>query len=416
MNNLFNHDFTANYCGKILDGDFSVELQKELEKQVNGCHCFEQVNLPIFPYIAAWRTDKKGIWYEFVSKQFLNLFQTDTDRITETFCNAVIDRREYDAGQSYFPDIKEQTLKREELDRKRDILREKGIKTGIVEAVYKVRVFGGRELWLKDWASVTSWPDDSICLSPGYLTDVTKEMSVKDQIDEMNLVVNRDKHILVEAERHAALGRISAQVFHEIRNPIVSICGLSKRLLEKGVFSDPRMYLEVIAKEAKRLEDILGNLFQYTKEVKLRPEPLDPVRLIKHLIDLVRSDIDQFNIKLTLKTDPELRQIRADRRQVQTALLQIINNAIEALDEGGELFITIAQKDDYLVFSILDSGIGFRPSHQKRLTEPFFSTKVYGTGLGLSLAQKAIELHNGHLVIDRLDSGSTLVTITMPTE
>lgn len=412
----YKRDLPADYCGRILTSNYSQNLLRELNKQIYSCFAYEQIDLPIFPYIAAWRTDKKGIWYEYVSKQFQNLFQTDADRITETFCNAVIDRREYDSQQNYFPDIKEQTLKREEIDRKRDVLREKGIKTGIVEAVYKVRVFGGRELWLKDWASVTSWPDDSICLSPGYLTDVTKEMSVKDQIDEMNLVVNRDKHILVEAERHAALGRISAQVFHEIRNPIVSISGLSKRLLEKGLFSDPRMYLEVIAKEAQRLEDILGNLFQYTKEVKLRPEMLDPVRLMKHLIDLVRSDIDQFNIKLTLKTDPELRQVRADRRQLQTALLQIINNSIEALDEGGELSITIAEKDDYLVFSILDSGIGFRPSHQKKLTEPFFSTKVYGTGLGLSLAQKAIELHNGHLVIDRLDSGSTLVTVTLPIE
>jgi len=409
-------DLPAYYSGRILIGNYSPDLLRELNKQISSCFAYEQIDLPIFPYIAAWRTDKKGIWYEYVSKQFLDLFQTDADRITETFCNAVIDRREYDAQQNYFPDIKEQTLKREEIDRKRDVLREKGIKSGIVEAVYKVRVSGGRELWLKDWASVTSWPDDSICLSPGYLTDVTKEMSVKDQIDEMNLVVNRDKHLLVEAERHAALGRISAQVFHEIRNPIVSISGLSKRLLEKGLFSDPRMYLEVIAKEAKRLEDILGNLFQYTREVKLRPEPLDPVRLIKHLIDLVRSDIDQFNIKLTLKTDPELPQVRADRRQIQTALLQIINNSIEALDEGGELSITIAEKDDYLIFSILDSGIGFRPSHRKKLAEPFFSTKVYGTGLGLSLAQKAIKLHNGHLVIDRLDSGSTLVTVTLPIE
>ncbi len=409
-----NNTLSNNYCGRILLKNYSSPLRKELKKQINGCFGFDQIDLPIFPYISAWHTNKKGIWYEYVSDKFLNLFKTDTSQITKTFCNAVIDRREYDTQQNYFPNIKEQSLKKDEIDHQRNILREKGTQQGVVEAVYKVKVAGGQELWLKDWASVTTWPGDSICLSPGYLTDVTKEMRVKDRIDELNQVVNRDKHLLVEAERHAALGRISAQVFHEIRNPIVSISGLAKRLLDKGLFTDPRMYLEVIAKEAGRLENILTSLFQYTREVPFHPEPANPARLMEHILGLVQSNIDYFNIKLSFKTDFTTRKIKADRKQLQTALLNIINNSIEALDEGGELAITITEKDDTLIFSILDSGIGFRPSHKKKLTEPFFSTKAHGTGLGLSLAKKAIELHSGTLAIDRLNSDSTLVTVTLP--
>lgn len=408
------HEIPVNYIGRILDKNYTQDLHRQLKKQIAAYTSLEQLDLPIIPYIAAWNIDKKGIWYEYVSKRFLDLFDTDAEHLITKFCDAIVDRREYQEQNDILPDINESTLKSEEIAEQRKSLREKGVKTGHVEAVYKVSVPGKKELWLKDFAAVTSWPQDSVCLSPGYLVDVSKEMSQKDQIHELNVVVNRDKELLVKAERHAALGQVSAQVFHEIRNPIASIGGLAKRLIKKTTATDPMIFIEVIAKEADRLEKILDNLFHYTSQVELDFRPVNPLQLIKNAISLLRSDLNALHIHISLQTSGTIRDIEADQNQLQMALVQIIKNAIEAMDEEGELGINVEMDDQSLKISIRDTGIGIRPAHRKKVTEPFFTTKVYGTGLGLSLAEKAVQLHNGHLTFNRLRSGNTEVVLYLP--
>ncbi len=409
------HDLPPDYCGRILNEDHSQALVEELNKQISACISFEQLNLPIFPYIAAWHISKKGIWYEYVSPKFLDLFDTEAENIATVFSNAILDRHEYNKETSLLPEIGESTLKSEEIASQRDLLREKSMQKGIVEAVYKVSIAGGKEIWLKDFASISSWPEDSVYLSPGYLTDVSKEMQMKNQIDELNQLVNRDKNLLVEAERHATIGQVSAKVFHEIRNPIVSIGGMARRLVEKPTANDLNLkYVEVIAKEAARLEKVLNNLFHFTKNVDLDLKLIDPLDLVKNVLGLLRSDLNAFHIHVSLKISGKIKSILADRDQLQIALVQIINNSIEAMNKGGELSIALEMKNGSMFFSIRDTGIGIRTINRKKITEPFFSTKIYGTGLGLSLAEKAIQLHNGTLSINRLQSGSTEAILQLP--
>jgi len=270
-----------------------------------------------------------------------------------------------------------------------------------------------RTMWLKDWASITTFEQDGICLSPGYLTDVSMEMLQKDQLSELNTIVNRDKELLVEAERYAALGQISAQVYHEIRNPVLSIGGLARRLLKKPA-AEPQLFLEVIAKEAERLEKILHNLFDFTRRVDLALKFSDPVQLAERVITLLQSDFDHFGVKATLTVESPVSEIYIDQEQIYLSLVHIIKNGIEAMIDGGNLDITIRQSETDVVISIRDSGEGIHKVHKKRVTEPFFTTKVHGTGLGLSLAQKAIHLHRGELVISPIVSGGTEVTVYLP--
>ena len=222
-----------NYCGRLLLEDCSEPLKNKIREQIAACFSFDQIDIPIMPYISAWRLDQPGIWYEYVSKQFLSLFNCGPDTIARTFCSAILDRREY-RNNGETPMIREMILPGQELEGQRPILRGKTSRTGTMEAVYKVKLPDMRTIWLKDWASITTFEQDGVCLSPGYLTDVSMEMLQKDQLSELNTVVNRDKELLVEAERYAALGQISAQVYHEIRNPVLSIGGLARRLLEKA--------------------------------------------------------------------------------------------------------------------------------------------------------------------------------------
>lgn len=401
------------YTGKILLGNYSQQLKKILKEQIDACQSFDRIGLAAMPYIAAWHVDQPGIWYEFVSQRFLDLFGVTADSIGKKFSNAILDRREYEHAE-ICPDIKEMVLTRHELEDQWNRIRGESILTGQTEAVYKIRLPDGRIRWYKDWATVTTFVDDSICLSPGYLADVSMEMSQKDQVDELNIMVNRDKGLLVEAERHAALGQLSAQVYHEVRNPILSIGGLAKRLADQHSNKDTKPYMSVIVNEAERLEKILNNLFKFTTPVSLDSRPTDPIEMMKRVIGLLRSEFDHLNIHVSLDSPKSLPEIIIDQEQFHEALIHIIKNSLEAMPEGGNLSIILNREEEYVSIIIRDSGAGISPAHEKRLTEPFFSTKVYGSGLGLSIAKKAVQLHGGRLIIKGLDSGGTEVQMLVP--
>lgn len=399
------------YTGRILsDNSYSDSLKEMLEDQIKALAHFDRVGLAAMPYIAAWRVDSPIIWYEFAGSRLLELFDASIETIADSLCKAIMDRRVY-RHVEISPDIKEQILKRQELDHCRSQLREESIKTGHVDAVYKVKPPGHNPIWLKDQATVTIFLQDNICLSPGFLTDVSDEIEQKNQIDELNVVINRDKGLLVEAERHAALGQISAKVFHEIRNPISSIGGLAKRLLRKDSSENLNVYLEVIARESGRLEEIVKNLFSFTGQSKYDPQPTDIVVMIKRVIGLLRSEIDNSLIRVILNCQEQLPELWLDQEQIHLALVHIVKNSIEAMNEGGDIIISLEREEDNLRISIRDSGAGIRQSHEKRITEPFFTTKVYGAGLGLTLAQKAVQLHGGTIAISQQQTGGTEVVI-----
>ncbi len=397
----------------LTDSRYSDNLKVMLEDQIKALAHFDRIGLAAMPYIAVWQVDSPGIWYEFASSRLLELFNASIETIADSFCQAIVDRRVYQDVE-ISPDIKEQILKRQELDNFRSQLREESTRTGIVDAVYKVKLADNSLIWLKDQASVTIFLQDSICLSPGFLTDVSKEMEQKNQIDKLNVLINRDKGLLVEAERHAALGQISAKVFHEIRNPISSIGGLARRLLKKSQPEKLNTYLNVISREAGRLEKIVENLFNFTGHPEYNPQPTDIVTLIKRVIGLLRSEIDNSHIRVSLSCQDELPKLKLDQEQIHLALVHIIKNSIESMADGGDIIISLKKRNVDLQISIKDSGVGIRQAHKKRVTEPFFTTKVYGAGLGLSLAQKAVQLHGGTLTINQHQAGGTRVIIILP--
>jgi len=403
-----------NYYGRILHGNYSEKLKKTVNEQIKAYNNFDKIGLPIITYMAAWDVDRPGIWYEFVNKRFLELFGCDPSDIGEMFCNSILDRREYEHS-NIFP-IKEMILQGKELDNQRPRLREESVKTGTMQAVYKIGLPDNRVLWLKDWATVTTFIKEGICLSPGYLTDISMEMEQKDQVSKLNILVNREKKLLVEAERSAALGQLSAKVYHEIRNPISAIGGLARRLLKKLHAYETQPFLEVIVKESSRLEEILSNLFNFTKQVELDPVESDPVNLVKRVVGLLRSEMEHEGINVSIEAQEGLPPILIDKEQMHLALIHIIKNSIEAMSEGGLLAINLHREKENISISIRDTGTGIQSAYEKRITEPFFTTKVYGTGLGLSIAQKAIQLHNGSLTIKQLGSGGTEIIILLPLE
>jgi len=406
-------DVPDDYCGRILTGSYSARLQSRLACCLAGFQAFDAIDVPVIHYISAWQVDEQVIWYEFVSQRFLRLLRCQPREVAATFREAIIDHRLYKYGAAGAV-IKENVLDREQLGSSRKRLRNHHRRTGVVDAVYKVRLPNNREIWLKDSSNIETHDEDKICLSLGCLTDVTKEMLQKDLLSEQNIVVARDQNLLIEAERHEALGQISAQVYHAIRNPLAAIGGLARRILNKGEDSNLRMYADVIVKEATRLERVLNDLFHFTQPVALPPQTIDPIVLVKNGLALLKTELDTNKIRIHLEAPDRLPLLTVDVRQIEEALVHIIKNGIEALPAQGRIEIRLCADDQYVFFIVKDYGVGIRPMHEARVTEPFFTTKVYGSGFGLSLAKKYIELHHGSLKIVSASSSGTKVVVRLP--
>ncbi len=227
--------------------------------------------------------------------------------------------------------------------------------------------------------------------------------------------LDQQKHLLVEAERLAAIGQLSSKVFHEIRNPISAIGGLSKLLLKKDVPEEIQAYLRTILKEAERLERVLEDLFEFIRPITLKREPVRLFSILQTALSLLHSEFRKSGVHVTLEGQEKDPLVLVDRDEMLLVFIHLIKNALEAMPHGGTLSIRIENHSGVRV-RIVDSGCGIPQAYLQRVTEPFFTTKTYGSGLGLSVAKKIVELHGGTLVLRQIEPTGTEVEIYLPPE
>jgi putative two-component system response regulator len=182
MANTHNYDWAIDrdYCGQILRGRYSTKLKKRVASYIS---LFRNINSkvnPTIPYISAWRdSTDRSIWYEFVGTRLLMLLECQSCEAAELFRDSIHKRCSFE--YSNVNGIIKEILDRDKLNGVRDQLRDQVKNTGNVEAVYKVVLRDGGSVWLKDQATLETFPDDGICLSIGALMDVTREMELEEQ-------------------------------------------------------------------------------------------------------------------------------------------------------------------------------------------------------------------------------------------
>lgn len=165
----------CDYGGRILFGDFSSDLKRTIVEYISRFHAFDLVGSPSIPYLSAWRSSDQKIWYEYTGSRFCRLLDCSPSEVAEVFCDSIVDRYIYNRP-SLNNDIVKQTQSRKELHFQRQRIREEDKKEGFVNAVYKMQLKSGKHIWLKDQASIESFPDDDISISRGLMVDVTCEM------------------------------------------------------------------------------------------------------------------------------------------------------------------------------------------------------------------------------------------------
>ena len=177
------------YFGRILEGQYSTALKTRISEVVGVFVECEKIGHQIIPYIAAWHEDDRIIWYEYSGQEFCDLLGCSFEKLAESFRKSVIDQRVY-RYKDREKKVEEKIITRDELRGAWKGLREEVKESGRVEAVYKVKVLAGdnNTIWLKDQATIETFKEDNICISIGFLTDVTKEMELKDLFERIGYI------------------------------------------------------------------------------------------------------------------------------------------------------------------------------------------------------------------------------------
>jgi PAS domain S-box-containing protein len=217
---------------------------------------------------------------------------------------------------------------------------------------------------------------------------------------------------LAQAERMAALGEVAAKVAHEIRNPLVSIGGFSRRL-EKKLDGKLKEYASIITREVNRLEVILKEILSFVKEARIHRQEVDVASIINDIISLYSQEIKQKGINVEIETT-EVLKINVDPNRIKEALINIISNAIQALDKEGRLCIKTYKTADYGVIEISDNGPGIKDNDLPYIFDPFFTTKIEGTGLGLAITHRIVEEHNGKIEVESHEGEGTTFKVYLP--
>ncbi len=233
------------------------------------------------------------------------------------------------------------------------------------------------------------------------------------ELESLNYELDQNKDLLVEAERYSAIGQMSAQMVHVIRNPITSIGGVSRILARKSKDPDLKKYLNVIIKETDRLEKTMDELFSFVNNVDFDKKNGCLYPVIKQSLQLLYGSMKKNKISCeTNLPDPDP-VIYMDSRQVNQIFLHLFRNAIEAMLNGGKLTISAETLDDKVNITIRDTGHGLSEYHINKVKDPFFTTKTYGTGMGLTMVDRLVTGHGGSFSLHRLDSGLEVV-VSLP--
>ncbi len=215
---------------------------------------------------------------------------------------------------------------------------------------------------------------------------------------------------MLRAEKLTALGRLSAGLAHEIRNPLTSIKVLFQAFKDNPALTKEDM--KVVLSATEQMDDLLTRFLRFARSDEFNLSDVYINSVIKQVINLAQFQIKNQSINVVLNLS-KLPPVKADRAMIQQALLNLVLNAIEAMPDGGTLTISSKMGNGSAVVSIGDTGSGIPEDIKDKIFDPFFTTKSDGTGLGLSIVYNIVSLHNGEISFESNGKGTTF-TLRIP--
>ncbi len=246
------------------------------------------------------------------------------------------------------------------------------------------------------------------------LKDFSQKM--EERIQKATSDLKKAEEQLLRSEKLASLGQLAAGIAHEIRNPLMSIHILINSLAEKIPHEDPRREdIKIIEEGINRINEIVDQFLKFAKPRPPLLEKSDIIPLIDETLKLIKPQLDFQNISVRKEFD-KLPQITLDREQIKQVILNIMMNGIQAMSGGGELRLGghISEDGKWVKIKIQDSGKGISSEHIDKLFDPFFTTKDGGVGLGLSIAHRIVDQHQGKIEVESELGEGTIFTVWLP--
>ncbi len=218
------------------------------------------------------------------------------------------------------------------------------------------------------------------------------------------------------SRRLAAIGRLTSGVAHEVKNPINAIVVHLEVLRQKLQQLDPdtRRHIDVIGSEIQRLDRVVQTLVDFTRPVELRLADLDLRRLVDEVVVLAQPDAERHGVSIVRDFPRESLPVKVDADLVKQAVLNIVLNGVQAMPGGGELRLVGSLADDDAQLEIRDHGAGIPQEVRDKIFNLYFTTKKNGSGIGLAMAYRVMQLHNGSVEYESVEAQGTTFRLRFP--
>lgn len=240
-------------------------------------------------------------------------------------------------------------------------------------------------------------------------------------------IVGRQQRRLVEAqeklahnEKIAALGRVAAQVAHEVKNPLAGLLLYSMHFKSEVAGKLPEHEAALIDKIIDTINHLTRTVEQvmtFASPARLTLRPVDLNQVVRDVLRLAEPQLSEARVNTSLDLDEEPTTARVDESAMRAVLLNLVSNSVQAMTSGGgELRITTRAAGARVRLTVNDTGVGMSGEQLKQVFEPFYTTKRQGLGLGMAYAQKIVEQHGGTISIESRTAAGTSITIEVPAE
>jgi signal transduction histidine kinase len=235
------------------------------------------------------------------------------------------------------------------------------------------------------------------------------------ELEHLHRLLQDNQKYLLETERLVEAGKMATTIAHEVKTPLVTIGGYARRAMkshEKG--DDISRELKVISSEISRLEKMTKDVLDYSGKRRMNLMYVDLNRLIIETLEILEGKLSLGNLEVDVSLNDSDLVVKADEDRLKQVLLNLLDNAVNAMPDGGRLAVASGVQQGYCWFSVTDSGSGMSSETKASLFEPFFTTREGGIGLGLPVSKKIIADHGGFVEVTSSEGKGSTFRVNLP--
>ncbi|GIX08181.1 MAG: hypothetical protein KatS3mg115_2584 [Candidatus Poribacteria bacterium] len=246
---------------------------------------------------------------------------------------------------------------------------------------------------------------------------------LEEKVAERTEQLRRSEARLRQSEKLAAIGKMASMMAHEIRNPLSSVIlnlellGDELEVLPADRAQEARELLDLVLRELQRMNLTIRDYLAVVRPPKVSLSVSDLNAVVSELVEFVQEEVQRARVRLHVNLNPELPSVCLDPEQFRLVILNLIKNSLQAMPQGGELYLWTDMEDGRVVLGVRDTGEGIPPEHMEKIFQPLFTTKEKGLGMGLAFVQEMVQAHEGEVRCEsEVERGTTFWILLPPAE